>query len=254
MKSTVLITGASSGIGLACAERFAAGGWNLMLLARREEKLKTIKLQLEETHNTQVSVLSCDLREPAIMKSLPDKLLSEKQTIDLLINNAGLAVGVDLIQHGLVVDWERMIDTNIKGLLYITKAVLPFMIRRGKGHIINIGSIAGKEVYPGGNVYSATKYAIEGLTKSMRIDLLPHNIKVTLLAPGATETEFSLVRFKGDHEKARDVYRGFKPLTGADVADAAWYCANLPAHVNVNDMLLMPIAQAGANHIYREEK
>lgn len=254
MKPTALITGASSGIGLACADRFAAGGWNLLLLARREEKLKTIKLEIEKKHKTEVAIFGCDVREPSIMNRLPERLLAEKLRLDLLINNAGLAVGVDLIQHGLLNDWERMIDTNIKGLLYITKAVLPFLIKNGKGHIINIGSIAGKEVYAGGNVYSATKHAIEGLTKSMRIDLLPHNIKVTLLAPGATETEFSLVRFKGDHEKARDVYKGFKPLTGADVADAAWYCASLPAHVNVNDMLLMPLAQAGANHIYREEK
>lgn len=249
---TAFITGASSGFGLACAERFAAGGWNLILLARRHEKLKALKTELEEKHEIQVSILTCDVRQKACIGAISKFLKECNCTPDLLVNNAGLAVGMELIQHGVLDDWERMIDTNIKGVLYVSKAVLPFMIDAAKGHIVNIGSIAGKEVYPGGNVYSATKFAVDGLTKSMRIDLLPHGIKVTQIAPGAADTEFSLVRFKGDFEKARSVYKGLKPLSGADVAEAIWFVANLPAHVNVNDMLLMPTAQAGAVHFHRE--
>jgi 3-hydroxy acid dehydrogenase / malonic semialdehyde reductase len=249
---TAFITGASSGFGLACAERFAAGGWNLILLARRHEKLKSIKAALEELHKIKVSILTVDVRQQKCIDAISKFLKECKCTPDLLVNNAGLAVGLELIQHGVLDDWERMIDTNIKGILYVSKAVMPFMIAAGKGHIVNIGSVAGKEAYPGGNVYSATKFAVDGLTKSMRIDLLPHGIKVTQIAPGAADTEFSLVRFKGDFEKAKGVYKGFKPLSGADVAEAIWFAANLPAHVNVNDMLLMPTAQAGAVHFHRE--
>lgn len=249
---TAFITGASSGFGLACAERFAAGGWNLILLARRNEKLKSIKAELEKKFKIQVSILTVDVRQQACIGAISKFLKECKCTPDLLVNNAGLAVGMELIQHGVLDDWERMIDTNIKGILYVSKAVMPFMIAAGKGHIVNIGSIAGKEAYPGGNVYSATKFAVDGLTKSMRIDLLPHGIRVTQIAPGAADTEFSMVRFKGDFEKARSVYKGFKPLNGSDVAEAIWFAANLPAHVNVNDMLLMPTAQAGAVHFQRD--
>lgn len=250
-KLTALITGATSGIGLACARRFAAGGWNLVLVARRAERLEAISKQIADHHGVKIMTIQLDVRDKETIKVVEAFLNEQKCNIDVLVNNAGLAAGLNPIHEGLVDDWERMIDTNIKGLLYVTKAVLPGMIAAAKGHIINIGSIAGKEVYPGGNVYSATKFAVEGLTRSMRIDLLPYGIKVTQVAPGAAETEFSLVRFNGDSERAKHVYQGYKPLRGKDVAEAVWFAANLPSHVNVNDLLLMPSAQAGSVHFHR---
>ncbi len=250
-KQRALITGASSGIGLACAKHFAREGWNLILLARRAEKLEIISHELQTEFGVEVQTLVHDVRNSNTIPILENFLKSSNSAVDLLVNNAGLAAGAEPIQHGHLANWEQMIDTNIKGLLYVTKAVIPFMIAAGKGHIVNIGSIAGKEVYPGGNVYSATKFAVDGLTKSIRIDLMPHNIRVTQIAPGAAETEFSLVRYKGDHEKAKNVYKGLKPLSGTDVAEAVWFAASLPPHVNVNDMLLMPTAQAGAVHFHR---
>ncbi len=250
-KLTALITGATSGIGLACARRFAAGGWNLVLVARRAERLEAISKQIADHHGVKIMTIQLDVRDKETIKVVEAFLNEQKCNIDVLVNNAGLAAGLNPIHEGLVDDWERMIDTNIKGLLYVTKAVLPGMIVAAKGHIINIGSIAGKEVYPGGNVYSATKFAVEGLTRSMRIDLLPYGIKVTQVAPGAAETEFSLVRFNGDSERAKHVYQGYKPLRGKDVAEAVWFAANLPSHVNVNDLLLMPSAQAGSVHFHR---
>ncbi len=250
---TVIITGASSGIGEACANRFAQGGWLLILIARRNERLKTLQQQIETQFNSPVFTLIGDVREDQTAAQLADLLKQRQIAPDLLINNAGLARGLDAIQDGNWSDWEEMIDTNLKGLLRITKAVLPFMVEKQNGHIINIGSIAGKEAYPKGNVYCATKHAVDGLTKAMRYDLYTHGIRVTQIAPGAVETEFSNVRFHGDNDRANLVYKGFKPLTGNDIADAAWYCANVPAHVSIHDLVLMPTVQAGASAIYRKE-
>lgn len=249
---TAIITGASSGIGEAAARRFAKGGWNLVLTARRKEKLESLKTQLERDFRQKTLVLQQDVRQ-GISGHLLMKFLRENSIKpDLLVNNAGLAVGTSPIHQGIIDDWERMIDTNLKGLLYVSRAISTLMVEQGFGHIINIGSIAGKEAYPGGNVYCATKHAIDGLTKAMRIDLLPHGIRVGQLAPGAAETEFSLVRFKGDQAKADKVYDGFKPLSPADIADALWYMANVPPHVNINDMLIMPTAQASSVHFNRK--
>jgi NADP-dependent 3-hydroxy acid dehydrogenase YdfG len=248
---TALITGASSGIGEACARRFARGGWNLILLARREERIKKLAAALTKEYQVTVHGLSADVRQQKAAGMLVEYLSRHQLEVDLLVNNAGLAVGLEPIHEGFVDDWERMIDTNIKGLLYITRAISPLMVGRKSGHIINIGSVAGKENYPAGNVYSATKFAVDGLTKGIRIDLAPHGVKVTQVAPGAVETEFSLVRFKDDDQRADLVYKGFTPLSGNDVAEAVWFAANLPPHVNVNDLLLMPTAQPCATIIHR---
>jgi 3-hydroxy acid dehydrogenase / malonic semialdehyde reductase len=247
-----IITGASSGIGLACAEKFAEAGWDLLLTARRSERLKLIAARLQKKFKTAVFIQEMDVRERESGAQLAHFLTRKQLKPHLLINNAGLAVGIASIHEGLTDDWERMIDTNIKGLLYATRALAPLMTAQGFGHIINIGSIAGKETYPGGNVYCATKYAVDGLTKAMRMDLVSYGIRVTQIAPGAVETEFSTVRFKGDEDRATKVYQGFKPLSPEDVADAVLYCASLPAHVNINDLVIMPTAQASATIIHRK--
>lgn len=249
---TALITGASSGIGEACARRFAAGGWNLLLLARRTDRLNEVCKAIASEYSIDVQQLCLDVRQPEASQNLLSYVQNHQLTIDLLINNAGLAVGLEPIHEGVVDDWERMIDTNIKGLLYVTRVISPLMVARRSGHIINIGSVAGKENYPAGNVYSATKFAVDGLTKGMRIDLAPYGVKVSQIAPGAVETEFSTVRFKEDEQRAKLVYRGFTPLSGADVAEAVWFAVNLPPHVNVNDLLLMPTAQPCATIIHRK--
>lgn len=251
-KGLVIITGASSGIGAACADKFASQGWNLLLTARRIDRLKLMAVQLEKQYKIDVFPLELDVREPSSGALLVNYLHRNGLQADVLLNNAGLAAGLSPIHEGLADDWERMIDTNIKGLLYISRSIAPLMVARKFGHIINIGSIAGKEAYAGGNVYCATKFAVDGLTKAMRIDLVGHGVKVTQIAPGAVETEFSLVRFKGDEDRAEKVYDGYQPLSAADVADAVYYCASLPAHVNVNDMVLMPTAQAAATVIDRK--
>jgi NADP-dependent 3-hydroxy acid dehydrogenase YdfG len=251
-KGLVIITGASSGIGAACADKFASQGWNLLLTARRLDRLKLMAVQLEKQYKIDVFPLELDVREPSSGALLVNYLHRNGLQADVLLNNAGLAAGLSPIHEGLADDWERMIDTNIKGLLYISRSIAPLMVARKFGHIINIGSIAGKEAYAGGNVYCATKFAVDGLTKAMRIDLVGHGVKVTQIAPGAVETEFSLVRFKGDEDRAEKVYDGYQPLSAADVADAVYYCASLPAHVNVNDMVLMPTAQAAATVIDRK--
>lgn len=251
MKKTVIITGASSGIGQSCAERFAKEQWQLVLTARRYDRLEILKQKLEKEYLVKVLILNQDVRNENSGKELVEFLKKNEIHPYLLINNAGLAVGLNTIQEGVVDDWERMIDTNIKGLLYITRAVAPYMIEQGFGHIINLGSIAGKEVYGNGNVYCATKHAVDALTKAMRIDLLPYGIRVSQIAPGAVETEFSIVRFKGDEQRAQKVYQGLKPLTGEDIADAAWYIANTPAHVCINDLTIMPTAQANSTNFYR---
>ncbi|PLW93084.1 MAG: NAD(P)-dependent oxidoreductase [Marinilabiliales bacterium] len=248
MNKTIFISGATSGIGKSCAFYFAKDKNHLILTGRREERLLQLQKELIEEHDIEVLILPFDIRNRDEVNEAVNSLPQEWKDIDVLINNAGLASGLSTIQDGDIEDWEKMIDTNLKGLLYLSRAIMPLMIERKKGHIINIGSIAGKEVYPNGNVYCSTKHAVDALTKAMRIDLLPHMIKVTQIAPGAVETEFSIVRFHGDEEKAGKVYDGYTPLTPNDIADAVYYVANLPEHVNINDLLIMPTAQASSGH------
>jgi len=252
MNKTILITGATSGIGKACAYQFGANENRLIITGRRKERLLELKKDLEDKFSTEVLTLSFDIRDNNQVKDAVASIPNKWKDIDILINNAGLAVGLSKIQDGEVDDWERMIDTNVKGLLYITRAISPNMVARKSGQIINIGSIAGKETYPFGNVYCATKHAVDSLTKAMRIDMVEFGIKVTQIAPGAVETEFSNVRFKGDDAKADSIYVGYEPLHPEDIADAAYYCSNLPAHVNINDMLIMPIAQASSGVWHKE--
>ncbi len=252
MKKLVFITGATSGIGLACAKKFAADGNNLILTGRRAERLQEISASLQKEFDVNVKTIQMDVRDKADVFSAVDDLPDAWQNIDVLINNAGLAVGLGTIQEGEIDDWERMIDTNVKGLLYVSRAILPGMVARKSGHVINIGSIAGKEVYPNGNVYCATKFAVDALTKAIRIDAVQAGIKVTQIAPGAVETEFSIVRFKGDKEKADSVYKGFEPLHPEDIADSVFYVTTLPPHVNINDLLIMPTAQASATILHKK--
>lgn len=251
MQRTALITGATSGFGEAMAQHFAAAGWRVVLIGRRQERLAALRTRLEQLHGPIAHTISLDVRQRAAVARAIAELPATWNTIDLLVNNAGLASGLGPIQEGDIDDWERMIDTNVKGLLYITRAVAPGMVARGSGHIINIGSTAGKEVYPNGNVYCATKHAVDALTKSMRIDLVPHGIKVTQIAPGAADTEFSAVRFHGDQERARKVYQGFTPLHANDIAAIALYAASLPAHVCINDLVVTCTAQANSTTIAR---
>lgn len=247
-----MITGATSGIGLACAKKFAAAGNNLIITARRLDRLNDISKQLETSYQVKVQILNFDVRNKEEVFASVSSLEDEWRNIDILINNAGLAVGLQPVQEGEIDDWERMIDTNVKGLLYVTRAVLPGMIARKSGHVINIGSIAGREVYPNGNVYCSTKFAVDALTKAIRIDTVHSGIKVSQIAPGAVETEFSIVRFKGDKEKAGSVYKGYEPLHPEDIADSVYYVTTLPPHVNINDLLIMPTAQASATNFHKE--
>lgn len=253
-KPFVFITGATAGFGKACAETFAKEGYSLVITGRRNERLQELAKELAFSSGVEVIASCFDVRDENAVKeavaALPD---SVKSNMSILINNAGLAVGKGPIDEGLSDDWNRMIDTNVKGLLYVTQAVIP-LLKNFDGHrqIINIGSIAGKEVYPGGNVYCASKHAVDALSKAMRIDLLPHNIKVSNIAPGAAETEFSLVRFKGNQETADSIYDGFEPLIAQDIADTALFLATRPAHVNINDVVIMPTAQASAQVLKRD--
>jgi len=241
-----LITGATSGIGAACAETFAQQGYSLILVARRAQLLEENAAQLKSKYDVNIQTLVADVRDKENLTQTLESLPGDWKHVDVLINNAGLSQGLDPIDKGDTDDWDTMIDTNVKGLLYVTRIVSNWMIPQKRGHIINIGSIAGKEVYPNGNVYCASKHAVDALNKGMRIDLLPYNIKVTAINPGMVETEFSLVRFKGDEERAKNVYKGFEPLLAQDIADAIWFVVSRPAHVNINDMLIMPTAQASA--------
>jgi len=250
-KKIALITGASSGFGKACAEKFAASGWSLILTGRRAERLEALKKQLETDYGTSVHLLAYDIRNREANEKAVESLPEPFRKIDLLINNAGLAAGRDHFEDASLDDWETMIDTNLKGLLYISKAVVPLMIAAGKGQIINIGSIAGKEVYEKGNVYCATKHAVDAISKGMRIDLLEHGIKVTAIHPGAAETEFSNVRFKGDEALAKAVYAGYKPLSAEDIADIVYYTATLPPHVCINDLVVTCTAQANSNLFHK---
>lgn len=247
MRKIALVTGATSGIGLAMAEMLAANDYDIIITGRRENRLQDAAGRLGKEFGVRVLPLSFDVRSYGEVEKYLGNLPDEWQHIDVLVNNAGLAVGLNRVDEGVVDDWERMIDTNIKGLLYVTRVVSRYMKKFECGHIINLCSIAGKEVYPNGNVYCATKHAVDALTKGMRIDLLPYGIKVSQICPGAVETEFSQVRFKGDNEKAANVYKGFVPLTAHDVADAMMYMINCPAHVNINDMVIMPAAQANSS-------
>lgn len=251
MQKNVLITGATSGIGQATAKIFAANGHRLIITGRREERLQKLAGELRKAFSVEVLPLVFDVRDSRAVQSAADNLPAEWRNIDVLVNNAGLAVGLGTIQDGNIDDWERMIDTNIKGLLYMTRCFAPMMIARNQGHIINLGSIAGKEVYANGNVYCATKFAVDALSKAMRTDMLKHGIKVTQIAPGAAETEFSVVRFKGDQQKADDFYKDFTPLTGEDIAGIIYYATTLPTHVCINDMVVTCTAQASATNIFR---
>ncbi len=252
MKKTALITGATAGIGEATAHRLAKEGYRLIITGRRANRLTEVATALQTQWQAEVLPLCFDVRQLAQVQEHLGNLPAEWRSIDLLVNNAGLASGLAPIHEGDIDDWERMIDTNIKGLLYVTRTIAPLMKERRSGHIINISSIAGKEAYLNGNVYCGTKHAVEAIGKGMRMDLLPFGIKVTQICPGAVETEFSVVRFHGDRERANKVYDGFEPLRGEDIADAVYYVASLPPHVTVNDMLIMPTAQACASMIHRE--
>jgi len=246
MDKYILITGASSGIGAACARRFAKEGYHLVLMARRMDRLETIKNELAK-FPVKVLLFHVDVREEREVRKAVASFSDEvKSKLSILINNAGLAVGKGPLSDGLLEDWNRMIDTNIKGLLHISKEIIPILKTNKKGHIFNLSSIAGKEVYMDGNVYCASKHAVDALSKSMRMELVSHSIRVTNIAPGAIETEFSLVRFKGDDQVAAAVYDGFIPLSADDVADTIYYAASLPPHVNLNDITIMPSAQASA--------
>ena len=251
MNKTILITGATSGFGKAIARRFAQDGNDLIITGRRETILTELSAELRKEYGVEVLSLCFDVRVKEEVEFAISSLPEEWKDIDILVNNAGLAVGMNPVNEGVIDDWERMIDTNVKGLLYMTRFVSPLMVERKKGHIINIGSIAGKEVYPMGNVYCGSKFAVDAITKGTRIDLVTHNIKVTQVAPGAADTEFSLVRFKGDKKRADSVYKGFKPLLAEDVAEVVFYVTTLPPHVSIHDIVVMPTAQASAVNFYK---
>ena len=251
MNKIVMVTGATAGFGRATALIFAKNGYNLIITGRRKERLEELEKELLKTSDIKVLSLNFDVRNLDEVNSAIKNLPAEWKAIDILVNNAGLAVGMDHIDKGNIDDWERMIDTNIKGLLYVTRAVSPLMAARNNGHIFNIGSIAGKDAYENGNVYCASKAAVASLSKGMRIDLLQNNIKVTHIAPGMAETEFSIVRFKGDSVRADSVYKGIDALKGDDIANVIYFCATLPAHVCINDLELTPTQQASVVHNYR---
>ena len=249
MNRIALITGATSGIGRATAKTLAENNFDIIITGRRKELLEDLAKEIKEKSTGKIHILNFDVRNKEEVDSAIDSLPKEWKDIDVLVNNAGLAVGLDHFNEGTVDDWERMIDTNVKGLLYMSKKVVPVMVAKKHGHIINIGSTAGKEAYEKGNVYCGTKHAVDAITKGMRIDLLQHKIKVTAINPGMVETEFSLVRFKGDQEKADKVYQGFTPLYGKDIADAILYVVTRPEHVCINDMIITATAQA--NSLYK---
>jgi len=251
MSKRILITGATSGIGEACAHLFAKHQYDLILTGRREDRLKRIASELQNKYGIKTQTITLDVRNKEDVEQKLESLPDEWKVVDILINNAGLSLGLEPIQKGSTEDWDIMIDTNIKGLLYVTKIVSNWMIRREQGHIVNMGSLAGKETYANGNVYCATKHAVDSLNKAMRIDLLPHNIHVTAIHPGAVETEFSEVRFKGDKARAKKVYDGFEPLVADDIADLIWFAVSRPQHVNISEMLVTPIAQANTTHLKR---
>lgn len=247
MNKTAIVTGATAGIGKATSRMLAANGYDVIITGRREHLLKQVGEEISEKTGAQVLPLVFDVRDPAQVKKHLGSLEGKWSKIDVLVNNAGLASGLNRIHEGELEDWEKMIDTNIKGLLYVTRSITPGMVKRGSGHIINIGSIAGKEVYENGNVYCATKHAVDALNKGMRIDLVDYGIRVTAIHPGAAETEFSVVRFHGDREKAGKVYEGFTPLYEDDIAEAVLFAVSRPPHVNINELVIMATAQANSS-------
>lgn len=251
MKKIVLITGATAGFGKATAELFAKNGHDIIITGRRKERLESLKSDLEGQYEINVKSLCFDVRNEHEVNTAIQGLSNNFKNIDVLVNNAGLASGLDPIQHGSTEDWDKMIDTNVKGLLYVSKAVIPGMVARQNGHIINIGSTAGKEVYPNGNVYCASKHAVDAITKGMRLDLLKDRIKVTQIAPGAANTEFSTVRFHGDKEKADKAYEGYQPMLAEDIAELVYYATNLPAHLCINDLVVTSLSQANSYVIHR---
>jgi NADP-dependent 3-hydroxy acid dehydrogenase YdfG len=246
-----LITGATSGIGKSTAIEFAKHGYDLIITGRRQERLEELKSVLTKEYSIKVLNLRFDVRDEKQVEAAINSIPTEFKKIDVLVNNAGLAAGLSAIQDGKLAHWEQMIDTNIKGLLYVTKHISKILIENKKGHIINVGSIAGKEVYANGNVYCATKHAVDALNKGMRIDLLPHGIKVSSVNPGMVETEFSIVRFDGDEERAKKVYENIQPLKPEDIAETIYWMASRPAHVNINDVIIMPTIQANATTVLR---
>lgn len=251
MSKIAFVSGATAGIGEAVALKLAENKYKLIITGRRADRLKLLEDRIRSEYHVDVLVLNFDVRVLAEVQKAVQGLPENWKDIDLLVNNAGLAVGLSSIQEGVIDDWERMIDTNIKGLLYLSREISPMMVKRKQGHIINIGSIAGKEVYPNGNVYCGTKHAVDAITKGMRIDLVHDNVKVTGIHPGMVDTEFSLVRFKGDKEKADSVYNDLVPLYANDIAEAVLFCATRPASVNINDLVIMPTIQASATIVHR---
>jgi NADP-dependent 3-hydroxy acid dehydrogenase YdfG len=252
MSKTILITGATSGFGKAIAERFASNGYTVCITGRRADRLLELAENLTAQYSVKVIPLVFDVRESAQVIAAIDNLKKQIDHIDILVNNAGLAAGLSTIDEGSLDDWETMIDTNVKGLLYVTRQIAPMMREQTNGHIINIGSTAGKSVYKNGNVYCATKFAVDALTQATRIDMLPYGIKVTAINPGMAETEFSLVRFKGDEERAKNMYNGVNALQAGDIADIVWYCATLPPHVCINDLTVTCLTQVNSFYNIKE--
>lgn len=251
LDGTVLITGASAGIGAACARAFAAAGARLILCARRTDRLAALAAELKAAHGTETCLLELDVRHVGVVTRLIEDLPAQWAQIDVLVNSAGLGRGTDKLHEGNSSEWDEMVDTNVKGLLYVTRAVVPGMVRRGRGHVINLGSLAGHEVYPGGAVYCASKHAVDAITRGLRMDLVGTGIRVSTVDPGMVETEFSVVRFRGDAGRADQVYAGMTPLTPDDVADAILYCATRPPHVDIAEIVMMPVDQGSTTLVHR---
>ncbi|MEZ5025713.1 MAG: SDR family NAD(P)-dependent oxidoreductase [Chitinophagales bacterium] len=249
---TILVTGATAGFGEATARLFAQNDWNIIITGRRKERLEKLESELKSTYNVDVLSLCFDVRNLEEVKQAIASLSGNWKNIDVLVNNAGLAAGRGPIQEGVYDDWERMIDTNIKGLIYMIREVTPLMMERNQGHIINVASLAGWEAYGGGNIYCGTKHAVRAISRSARVDLLPHHIKVSVISPGAAETEFSLVRYNGDAERAKAVYEGFQPLNAEDIANSIYFMATQPAHVNIEEIFILPTAQATATTVFKD--
>lgn len=249
---TIFITGATAGIGRATAYKFAENNWSLILTGRRKERLDELKQALADEYSVEVLTLQLDVTDHQAVQDVVNSLPDQWKAIDVLFNNAGLASGLNFIHEGDVADWDQMIDTNVKGLLYVSREISPLMVERGKGHIINVSSLAGKEVYPKGNVYASTKHAVEAITESMRIDMIETGVKVSSVSPGLVETEFSEVRFHGDKERAKKVYQGYRPLKGEDIADVVFWQASAPDHVNIADVLVLSADQANSTKVNKE--
>lgn len=252
MNKIVFITGATSGIGKACAEKFASANYDLVITGRRKERLETVKKELEETYGIKVMTCCFDVQQREAVFNAVNELPEAWKNIDILINNAGLALGRDSFESADIDDWDTMMHTNVDGLLYVSRALLPAMIKNKRGHIINLGSVAGKDVYENGNIYCASKFAVDAINRAMRIDLLKYGIKVTAINPGAVETEFSIVRYKGDDSKATAAYEGYTPLSASDIAGTIFYCATLPPHVCINDLTITCLQQAGIYYFFKK--